>query len=345
MSPTQASQVCVVTVTYGQRWSLLSQVISSCLLQGVDRVVVVDNGSSESITNLAKNEFTHKVDVVDLKKNTGSAYGFRRGIEHALSLGHQFIWLLDDDNKPANNSLSSLFAAYNYLGESSMNALSCFRPQWPAQCKLLFNGVNTFELPNAFLGFRIFDAPEKIFRRVFLKGSIGNGIINFDLARIPLAPYGGLFMHRDLAQKIDMPDDRLFLYADDTFYSAQIPNIGNGLFLCSQARVEDLTPSWQTGGDGWRGHPFFNPSTNIVRIYFSVRNTLLWEKQYKRGFYYWFNGLMLVGLGLMLSILLGASPKLCFSRLSLLWRAMRSSQNNDFSVPDDVKKAWIKMQT
>ena len=343
MPELQLHAVCIVTVTYGRRWELLSQVIEAALQQHVAHVVVVDNGSAQSISELVAANFDHRVDVIRLDENKGSAFGFRHGIEHALLKGTEFIWLLDDDNQPEPKALERLLHAWRYLGSNPDYAMSCFRPQWPAQSKMLCDGKDTYVLDNAFLGFRSVDMPEKFMRRVLGGGEL-NGIPRFDLARIPIAPYGGLLMHRGLLSKIDLPDTRLFLYADDTFFTAQIPARGGAIYLCAAAGITDLMPSWQTGHDGWRGHPFFNPDTNIVRIYFSVRNALLWEKQRSRSLSYWLNGLVMISFGSLLSLLVGASPRLCVARLGLVWRAMRAAEREDFTTPKDVQAAWERMQ-
>lgn len=335
--------VCVVTVTYGRRWSLLSQVLEACAGEGVGRIVVVDNGALEPVAERVAARFGDLVDVVVVGENRGSAHGFRRGLERALALGHDFVWVLDDDNLPMAGCLDRLRGAWRYLGDDRANALACFRPQWPAPAKLLRAGLDTYALPGAFMGFRLLDAPEKIARRVFRRVPARQDI-RFALARIPHTSYGGLFLHRELLARIGLPDESLFMYVDDAFFTARITEAGGSIHLCAGAVVDDITPSWHLDGDGWRGHAFFNPAANIARIYFSARNILLWERRYPRGLRYWGNGLAFFGLGMLVSLLAGASPGLCWSRLRLVWKALRAAQQEDFSLPPEVQAAWSRLR-
>lgn len=343
MSGSRHADVCVVTVTYGRRWELLSQVLDACAAEGIGRIVVVDNGAVEAVAPMIAARFGDLVDVVVIGENRGSAHGFRRGLAHALALGHDFIWVLDDDNLPVAGCLDRLRGAWRYLGNDSGNALACFRPQWPAPTKLVRAGRDTYALPGAFMGFRLLDAPEKIARRVFRRTPAWQGV-RFALARIPHTSYGGLFLHRDLLARIGLPDESLLMYVDDAFFTSRIPDAGGCIHLCAAAVVNDITPSWHLEGDGWRGHAFFNPAANVARIYFSARNILLWERRYPRGLRYWGNGLAFFGLGTLVSLLAGARPGLCWSRLRLVWRALRAARREDYSLPLEVQAAWDSLR-
>lgn len=41
-------KVCTVIVTYGDRFHYLEQVMNACFEEGVDKIIVVDNASSEN---------------------------------------------------------------------------------------------------------------------------------------------------------------------------------------------------------------------------------------------------------------------------------------------------------
>ncbi|WP_449598724.1 glycosyltransferase [Niallia sp. Marseille-Q9988] len=113
----QGGNVIVVTVTYGNRINLLDEVISVLRSDNyINEIIVINNGSS---TDLKKYfETNSKVRVVDLLNNTGSANGFNVGIEMARANSNcEYIWLLDDDNKPENNALELLISYYNDFKE------------------------------------------------------------------------------------------------------------------------------------------------------------------------------------------------------------------------------------
>jgi len=96
-----------VTVTYGNRFHLLKQVIDSALAEGVAKVIVVDNNSvPQSREQLKAYEHelgSDKIKVLYLDDNYGSAGGYKRGLEEAYEdPSCEFIWLLDDDNLMLN---------------------------------------------------------------------------------------------------------------------------------------------------------------------------------------------------------------------------------------------------
>ena len=49
-----------------------------------------------------------RLKVIYLDENTGSAGGYKLGLEEAYKCNEcEFIWLLDDDNKPQKDSLKT----------------------------------------------------------------------------------------------------------------------------------------------------------------------------------------------------------------------------------------------
>ena len=109
----------IVTVTYGNRFYLLKQVIDGALNEGVAKVIVVDNNSETESRNKLKEyekSLGDKIKVLYLDENTGSAGGFKRGLEEAYNDPEcEFIWLLDDDNLPLEDSLKSLLDFWRSL--------------------------------------------------------------------------------------------------------------------------------------------------------------------------------------------------------------------------------------
>jgi len=104
------ARVCVVTVTYGNRFHLLKQAIGSVLKEGACKIIVVDNNSApESRGKLKEYEKelgSQKIKVLYLDDNYGSAGGFKRGLEEVYNDPEcEFILLLDDDNRLEEGSI------------------------------------------------------------------------------------------------------------------------------------------------------------------------------------------------------------------------------------------------
>ncbi|MDO8144128.1 glycosyltransferase [Isoptericola sp. 178] len=107
-----APTVVAVVVSYN-RAELLRCALDALAAQTrpVDRVVVVDNASTDDAPRVAR-EHPAAPEVVALARNTGGAGGFAVGIatavtDHAADL----VWVMDDDTIPTPSALSELLAA------------------------------------------------------------------------------------------------------------------------------------------------------------------------------------------------------------------------------------------
>ncbi|MFC8600530.1 glycosyltransferase, partial [Isoptericola sp. NPDC057191] len=84
----------------------------------VDRVLVVDNASTDDALDVARSH-PSAPEVVALKRNTGGAGGFAVGIATAVAdLDADLVWLMDDDTVPTETALEALLGAREaYAGD------------------------------------------------------------------------------------------------------------------------------------------------------------------------------------------------------------------------------------
>ena len=193
-----------VIVTYGDRFHLLKQVIEACFREDVNKVIVIDNASIENSRNKLK-EFEKqnkdRLKVIYLEENSGSAGGYKRGLEEAYKCEEcEFIWLLDDDNEPQKDSLKVLKEFWNDLEDKNKKekvALLSYRPDRIAYKEAIMTNNPELVLgrKNSFLGFHILDLPKKVMR--VLKRKIGIKTFKEDNSiksgKVAVAPYGGMF--------------------------------------------------------------------------------------------------------------------------------------------------------
>ncbi|MBA2716719.1 MAG: glycosyltransferase family 2 protein [Propionibacteriales bacterium] len=104
-------RVLVVVVTWNRR-SLLAESLRALMRQSVppDGIVVVDNASTDGTGDLLREQF-HNIDTVTATRNIGGAGGFALGVDRALELGCDAIWLLDDDTVAEPTALQALLEA------------------------------------------------------------------------------------------------------------------------------------------------------------------------------------------------------------------------------------------
>jgi GT2 family glycosyltransferase len=110
-----AASVVAVVVTWNRK-ALLGEALAALAAQthGLADVVVVDNASTDGTRELLDTEHGD-LQVVHLEQNTGGAGGFAAGIERALTLDPDLVWLLDDDTVPtvtAAERLVDVWASY-----------------------------------------------------------------------------------------------------------------------------------------------------------------------------------------------------------------------------------------
>ena len=266
------ARVFAIAVTYGGRQLLLQRVLAGLAAQGVTKAIVVDNGASWPVSATLAGQYSAFVEVVCMSHNVGSAGGYAAGIQRALDLGAEFIWLLDDDNEPVEGCLARLMEAYADEAHTTPRdrlAVLAFRPDHQADVAAGVPVRYVNARPDSFCGFHVLDIPYKLWRRTPWgrpHGKVPSRV------RLDVAPYSGLLMPRELLRNIGVPDQRLVLYADDTEYSWRITARGGRIVLVAAAQLTDLEQSWglkarfPTSFAGWLD------GGADLRAYYAMRN-------------------------------------------------------------------------
>jgi len=284
-------KVCVVTVTYGNRFHFLKQVVDAALKENVCKVIVVDNNSvAESREKLREYERelgNQKIKVLYLDDNYGSAGGFKRGLEEAYNDPDcEFIWLLDDDNKPMEGALKVLLDFWNSSEtenkEERIALLSYrFKKEQVAKKAIILNKPEiVIGLKNSFLGFHIKELPRKIYRylkRVFFDEKMTLNDKDIKFGKVPVAPYGGLFIHKNIINEIGYPDENFYLYADDHEWSYRISKNGGEIYLIFDSKIDDIELSWHVPKENKETTFSIISKANPFRVYYSIRNRVYFE--------------------------------------------------------------------
>ena len=303
-------KVGVVTVTYGNRIEYLSKLVNRLYSLDITKICVVVNGTQrnkfDNLSSLKKVKFIFNL------KNLGSAKGFKQGIECLRSdLLVDFLWLLDDDNLPEQEALDNLIEFYKNLKfNDSKDALLSFRPDRPNFLNALKtnNGSVMLKGKNSVLGFSIFGNNKQV--------------TNYQDKGLRVAPYGGLFFHKDLINSIGYPDEEYFLYGDDYDFSIRISEKGGKIKLVKDSIVKDLETSFHLKEKGYFSTRYHN-TNNLDQIFFSVRNGIRFELKYmvdNKGLYY----INLLVYSLIIGGLLFITPR----KLIIFYKGILSGINN-----------------
>ncbi|WP_328605737.1 glycosyltransferase family 2 protein [Amycolatopsis sp. NBC_00345] len=73
----------------------------------VDHLVVVDNGPDQSARDVVES-YPLPCTYLPSHRNLGGAGGFALGMLHALSMGAEWVWLADDDGRPADENVLAI---------------------------------------------------------------------------------------------------------------------------------------------------------------------------------------------------------------------------------------------
>jgi GT2 family glycosyltransferase len=108
-----SARIVAVVVTWNRR-DLLRESLDAVAAQTLApaATVVVDNASTDGTAELLAGEYSD-LEVLRLETNTGGAGGFAAGIERALTLEPDLVWLLDDDTVPTATAAEALADAWD----------------------------------------------------------------------------------------------------------------------------------------------------------------------------------------------------------------------------------------
>ena len=104
--------ICAVVVSYHPAAELIENM--AALLEQVDEVVIVDNGSGEDAKELLERLGGHpKVNVIYNRENLGIAAALNIGVRHAKAAGHQWVATFDQDSKVTPDMIETMLQVYD----------------------------------------------------------------------------------------------------------------------------------------------------------------------------------------------------------------------------------------
>lgn len=318
-------KVNAVTVTYGDRFHLLEQVLDSVLREQVDVIWVMDNNSAPSSqAGLQEKAKQHsQIKVITFSENLGSAGAYCHLLERVYSESeNSFFWLLDDDNVVLPGALSSLITSY-YLLEKDLGrpVLYSYRGEAGKEDpNAVTIGLIKGPRLNSFCGFEIADLIKR--KKKPQSNILSPDQINYPMISVQWGPYGGMFSDLENFRRIGLPKKELVVYADDQEFSYRFFKLSIPQFLIYASRIQDIDHSVGDGGG------YFGANTSLFKIFYGLRNTTYLSKQMaKNGFVYGVNKwVFLTVMGLLGIKYYLRSPQIVRQRLPWIWRAFRDGE-------------------
>lgn len=118
--------VCAVVVTHRRVDSLAKSLdVLSTQTRMIDHLIVVDNDNDERVRDLVAGQPVPTT-YVGSRRNLGGAGGFALGMLQALALGADWVWLADDDGRPADSQvLATLLACAQKHNLAEVSPMIC----------------------------------------------------------------------------------------------------------------------------------------------------------------------------------------------------------------------------
>ena len=98
-------RIAAVVVTYN-RLPQLKRTLERLLNEPVDRILVVDNASTDETRKWLKEQSDSRLRTVFAEANLGGAGGFALGMKTASAEGPDWIVVMDDDARPEPGAIS-----------------------------------------------------------------------------------------------------------------------------------------------------------------------------------------------------------------------------------------------
>ena len=107
-------KVAAIIVSYNPDSNLFDSI--NLLLNQVEKVIIVDNGSKEKYVKYIKSINEDKIEIILNKENLGIATALNIGVRKALENGYEWILTMDQDSKASPDMVKKmLMKGYNLL--------------------------------------------------------------------------------------------------------------------------------------------------------------------------------------------------------------------------------------
>lgn len=213
----ETNTVIAIVVTWN-RQALLKRCLLALQSQTVpvSEILVVDNASSDSTSEMLVAEFPH-VKVRRLERNTGGAGGFAEGLRIAQQGNCEFYWLMDDDAWATPTALEKLLEAQHSIQPPPSFVCS----------RVLDEFGESVNIPS----FAALD-PETSWDRHLVQGWLPLNTCSFVSALIP----------RSDSLRAGLPVAHYFLWMDDAEYTFRLSRPGPGWYVATSL-VNHLRPN------------------------------------------------------------------------------------------------------
>lgn len=247
----------VVIVTYN-RLSKLKKCLAAYETQTLspNYILIIDNcstdGTREYLDEWAKHTSLHNPIIIHSPSNSGGSGGFYLGMQEAIKLSAEWIWVADDDAYPYPDCLKKIADAYGTLEEKEKETVQALC------CKVMDNNgisINHRRCIKRFLGQvkEISLSPEKY---------------NEPIVDIDIFSFVGTVIRKKAIERVGLPYKEYFIFYDDTEYSFRLRNIGAVKCVSDAVILHDSLEN-SIARQNWKYYYLFRNKMYTYKLYFN----------------------------------------------------------------------------
>ncbi|MBN9298735.1 MAG: glycosyltransferase family 2 protein [Filimonas sp.] len=249
----------VATIITYNRLSLLQECIAAVKKQSrpVDRIIVINNASTDGTTEwLAEQSGL----TVICQENKGGTWGFNTGLKNAYEAGADWVWVMDDDTIPYEDTLEKLVKAIE---------------------------MNNDPMPG-FYGSKVVwkDGSEHLMNIQEIDYSDADKLQHMQLNHMKPVRYNSfvsILVSRNAVEKAGLPIKEFFIWCDDIEFTRRIIDAGYSGTLVENSLVLHKTP------ENYKVDIFIDKPANIWKYKYGLRNELYIRKHHKSNSSFWRN--------------------------------------------------------
>lgn len=247
---------CVI-VTYN-RLSLLIECISALKKQTykINKIYIINNNSTDGTNNYLQGLASDpRFVIVSLPQNIGGAGGFHEGIKRAMTEACDWVWIMDDDTIPLNNTLEELVKGTTVTKNVGY---VCSRVIWTDGM------IHKMNIPR-------FDFQNKQHLPINYYSNLA------DVLLVRAASFVSLLINEKAVYEVGLPIKEFFIWGDDTEFTTRIYQHGYTCLYAGNSTVvhkttENYISQLQTA-----------PTEALWKFQYGLRNDIFLRRMRKKN--------------------------------------------------------------
>jgi GT2 family glycosyltransferase len=213
--------IAAAVLTFNRK-DLLRRCLESVFAQShpCERVIVIDNCSSDGTPEMLGNEWGDRIEVHTLTRNIGASGGFNAAIKIAYQSGADFVWLMDDDVLPERDALAKLVEADQFLADKGVEHAFVLSSAWSEDGSA--TNVPKIDTRPAARGYENWPL-----------------LLHQKIVPVTRATFVSILLPRSIISEYGLPLSPMFIWGEDSEYTLRITNKRPGFYI-AESRVLHL---------------------------------------------------------------------------------------------------------